>query len=171
LIHAWNALPAVLRDEYPLVLAGSDSEAFRELAKASNAAAITPGFVEDADLATLYRGATVFCFPSLYEGFGLPPLEAMACGTPVVASNATSLPEVLGDAAMLVDPVDDGAWPAALVRVLQDEELRRQLVVRGRARAGRYTKERSAALMLASILDAAAENGDDRGLGAVGRAS
>jgi len=102
------------------------------------------GFVPDHTLAALYRLAAVFAFPSLYEGFGLPPLEAMACGTPVVTSRISSLPEVVGDGAVLVDPysVDDIA--SALERVLGDEALRAELGARGRARAQAFSWERSA---------------------------
>jgi glycosyltransferase involved in cell wall biosynthesis len=102
------------------------------------------GFVEDEDLPALYRGADLFAFPSLYEGFGLPVLEAMACGVPVVCSNASSLPEVAGDAALLVDPLDIGALSAALHRALEDDELRQTMVDRGLAQAARFTWERSA---------------------------
>ncbi len=101
------------------------------------------GFVPDRTLAALYRMASVFAFPSLYEGFGLPPLEAMACGTPVVTSRISSLPEVVGDAAILVDPysVDDIAQ--GLERVLTDDALAADLRLRGRARARTFSWDRS----------------------------
>jgi alpha-1,3-rhamnosyl/mannosyltransferase len=92
------------------------------------------GFVPDATLAVLYRLAAVFVFPSLYEGFGLPPLEAMAAGAPVVASNRSSLPEVVGDAALLIDPMDAGAIARAMARVLGEPRLREDLIQRGRER-------------------------------------
>lgn len=101
------------------------------------------GFVPDRMLAVLYRLADAFVFPSLYEGFGLPPLEAMASGTPVITSNVSSLPEVVGDAALLVDPYDTGAIADALERVLSDEALRRDLIARGHARASGFSWERS----------------------------
>ena len=82
------------------------------------------GFVPESTLAVLYRLATVFVFPSLYEGFGLPPLEAMASGTPVVTSNVSSLPEVVGDAAVLIDPYDAAAIAEGMRQVLTDEALR-----------------------------------------------
>ncbi len=103
------------------------------------------GFVPDATLAALYRLAAVFVFPSLYEGFGLPPLEAMAAGAPVITSNVSSLPEVVGDAALLVDPMDAGAIADALARVLRDPALRADLVRRGQERAKMFSWERSAA--------------------------
>jgi len=107
-----------------------------------------PGFVADEDLPALYTLADLFAFPSLYEGFGLPVLEAMACGTPVVCSNASSLPEVAGEAALLVDPLDVEGWAEAMRRALEDEELRRELVARGLAQARRFTWERAAEELL-----------------------
>lgn len=103
------------------------------------------GFVSDAMLSALYRLASVFVFPSLYEGFGLPPLEAMAAGTPVVASNTSSLPEVVGDAAMLVDPMDAGAIADAMARVLTDNALRNDLIARGHERVKAFSWQRSVA--------------------------
>jgi glycosyltransferase involved in cell wall biosynthesis len=105
---------------------------------------IFPGFVDDKDLPALYRAADLFVFPSLYEGFGLPPLEAMACGTPVVTSNVSSLPEVVGDAGLTVDPTDIYALANAMSRALQDTQLRQQMVERGLARAAEFTWLRAA---------------------------
>jgi glycosyltransferase involved in cell wall biosynthesis len=102
------------------------------------------GYVDDRDLPALYSAAEVFVFPSLYEGFGLPPLEAMACGAPVVTSNASSLPEVVGDAALTVDPYDVDGLAAAIERALTDEGLRAELRRRGLERAARFTWERAA---------------------------
>lgn len=107
-----------------------------------------PGYVADEDLPALYSLADVFAFPSLYEGFGLPPLEAMACGTPVVCSNASSLPEVVGRAALTVDPLDVDALTAALRRALNDEPLRAELIQMGLARARRFTWEQAASTLL-----------------------
>jgi glycosyltransferase involved in cell wall biosynthesis len=101
------------------------------------------GFVPLETLAVLYRLASVFVFPSLYEGFGLPPLEAMASGTPVVTSNVSSLPEVVGDAAVLVDPYDAEAIADGMMRALTDDDLREDLRRRGLARAQRFSWERS----------------------------
>ncbi|MDQ7028784.1 MAG: glycosyltransferase family 1 protein [Ardenticatenia bacterium] len=107
------------------------------------------GLVPDADLVAFYNLADVFVFPSLYEGFGLPPLEAMACGTPVVASHAASLPEVVGDAGLLVDPRDPEAMAEAIHHVLQDPELAEELRRRGLERARQFTWERTAQETLA----------------------
>src|SRR5437867_7243951 len=101
------------------------------------------GYLPEATLAVMYRLAGVFVFPSLYEGFGLPPLEAMASGTPVVISNVSSLPEVAGDAAVLVDPYDPMAIADGIYRVLTDETLRRHLRKKGLARAGQFSWEGS----------------------------
>jgi glycosyltransferase involved in cell wall biosynthesis len=101
------------------------------------------GFVPDRTLAALYRLANVFVFPSLYEGFGLPPLEAMASGTPVITSNVSSLPEVVGDAAVMIDPYEPAAIADAMRRVLTDAELRADLKRRGFARAREFSWERS----------------------------
>lgn len=102
------------------------------------------GHVPDGELPALYAGAEAFAYVSLYEGFGFPPLEAMAAGAPVVASNQTALPEVVGDAGILVPPEDVGAIAAALVRVLASPSLRRDLSVRGRARARCFSWPRAA---------------------------
>ncbi|MCU0521831.1 MAG: glycosyltransferase family 4 protein [Anaerolineae bacterium] len=102
------------------------------------------GFVDDADLPALYRQAAVLAFPSLYEGFGLPPLEAMACGVPVVASSASSVPEAVGDAGLLLNPLDVPAWADALSAVLTDGGLRADLIARGLARAATFTWARPA---------------------------
>jgi glycosyltransferase involved in cell wall biosynthesis len=100
--------------------------------------------VPDADLPALYGTADLFVFPSLYEGFGLPPLEAMACGTPVIVSNTSSLPEVVGEAGITVDPLDTGSLASAIEGVLTDPDLGRQLRTEGPARAACFTWQASA---------------------------
>ena len=100
------------------------------------------GFVPDATLAVLYQLASVFVFPSLYEGFGLPPLEAMAAGAPVITSNVSSLPEVVGDAALLIGALVGGAVADAMARVLGDEALRAELVRRGHERVKVFPSDR-----------------------------
>jgi len=112
------------------------------------------GDVSEADLPALYNLATVFAFPSLYEGFGLPPLEAMACGTPVVCANTSSLPEVVGDAALLFDPLDVQAMAATIAQALSDASLRAALRARGLARARLFSWERTARETLAAYREA-----------------
>jgi len=107
-----------------------------------------PGFVDDDDLPALYSAAEALAFPSIYEGFGLPILEAMACGTPVVTSVTSSLPELAGDAALLVEPTDAGAIATALLRLLQEDDLRRKLVGAGFEQARKFTWEKAAAQLL-----------------------
>jgi len=102
------------------------------------------GFVEEDQLVLLYNRAALFIYPSLYEGFGLPPLEAMACGCPVVASNVTAIPEVLGDAALLVDPTSVHAMAEAMRAVLRRDELARDLRGRGLRQAALYSWARVA---------------------------
>lgn len=103
-----------------------------------------PGYVSDEDLAWWYRAATIFVYPSLLEGFGLPVLEAMACGAPTVTSNLSSLPEVAGDAGLLVDPTSVDALAAALLRLLGDAGLAAELRTRGLAQAARFPWSRTA---------------------------
>jgi glycosyltransferase involved in cell wall biosynthesis len=115
---------------------------------------IFPGYVPQGDLPALLSGARLFVFPSLYEGFGLPVLEAMACGTPVLCSNVSSLPEVAGNAAFLVDPLDVESMAEAMNRLLQDEGLRAQLVKWGFQRVRRFSWERCAGETLAVLENA-----------------
>jgi glycosyltransferase involved in cell wall biosynthesis len=112
-------------------------------------AVVTLGYVPDGELPALYTGAAAFVFPSLYEGFGLPVLEAMACGTPVITSDTSSLPEVAGNAALLVDPRDPVALGDAIVKVLHDPALAADLRQRGYARASTMTWDATVARLLA----------------------
>ncbi|MEI6328607.1 MAG: glycosyltransferase family 1 protein [Pseudanabaena sp. ELA645] len=105
---------------------------------------IITGYVPDKDLSAIYSGATAFVFPSLYEGFGLPILEAMQCGTPVISSNSTSLPEVVGDAGILIDPKDKAQLCQAMLNVLNDETLRDNLKQKGLERAKQFSWEKCA---------------------------
>lgn len=102
------------------------------------------GRLPDEELLLLYNAARVHCYPSLYEGFGLPPLEAMACGTPTVSSNVSSIPEVVGDAALLVDPHDASALAEAIWRLLSDEDLHQHLALKGLDRAHQFSWEKAA---------------------------
>lgn len=148
-VAAFARLPAAARREFPLVIAGMSGwgrdRLPRELAAMLDAGeARLPGFVDPALLPALYSGARLFVYPSLYEGFGLPPLEAMACGAAVLASGAASLPEVVGDAGLLVEPRDDRAFGEAMARALEDTAWRDDLGRRGLQRARAFTWRRCA---------------------------
>jgi glycosyltransferase involved in cell wall biosynthesis len=164
LIGALARIPAAERPV--LVLAGYPTAHEAELrARAASegldADVRFPGWLSAAELEGLWTLAQVFVFPSLYEGFGLPVLEAMARGVPVTCSNASSLPEVAGDAALLFDPHDEAAIADALRRLLADATLREQLRARGLARAGEFTWQRAARLTLESYRRALERHGND----------
>jgi len=126
---------------------------------------VLPGRIVDAELPAVYAAAEAFVFPSRYEGFGLPPLEAMACGCPVVASSGGSLGEVLGEAAHLVSAMDTTALAAAIERVLDDEVLRRRLVAAGRERVKELRWEEAARRTAAVYADAGREAREGQGAG------
>jgi glycosyltransferase involved in cell wall biosynthesis len=128
----------------------------RTLAGRVRAAVEIREFVPSAELAPLMRGARALVLPSLAEGFGLPAVEAMACGTPVIVSNVSSLPEVVGDAGLSVDPLDVAALSDAIARVLSDDRLRKELSARGLERATRFSWARCAAELLTVIREVAA---------------
>ena len=135
-------------EDVKLLIIGDEIAKYPSLRRRVEAAGVRQevrffGFVPEQTLAALYRLASVFAFPSLYEGFGLPPLEAMACGTPVVTSNMSSIPEVVGDAALLVDPYDVTSIADGLERVLGDAGLRQTLIARGHERVQAFSWERS----------------------------
>jgi glycosyltransferase involved in cell wall biosynthesis len=113
------------------------------------------GFVPREELGLWYNAATIYAYPSLYEGFGLPPLEALQCGTPVITSNVSSLPEVVGDAALTVDPTDVEALCEALVRLANEPQLREDLRGRGPIQAARFSWDRTAAGTLDALRAAA----------------
>jgi len=149
LVAAFDAV-ANADPEVRLVVAGPDgwgTDAFTEaVARAHHRSRVHRlGWVDERGRRDLLAGASAFAYPSLYEGFGLPPLEAMAAGTPVVAARAGAIPEIVGDAAELVDPGDPDAWSEALQLVLDDPTRSAQLVSLGVERAARFTWERAAA--------------------------
>ncbi|MGD0198646.1 MAG: glycosyltransferase family 1 protein [Solirubrobacteraceae bacterium] len=134
LIAAFARLDATDRQDWKLVLAGASgwqTDATFEAVAQHGELVVTLGFVSDDDLARLYRQATVFCYPSLYEGFGLPVLEAMQSGTAVITSAVSSMPEVGGAAARYVDPYDTADISGALVELMRDEQHRRRLAAAG----------------------------------------
>jgi glycosyltransferase involved in cell wall biosynthesis len=159
LIAAFAALPPAVRDAHELVLVGAigwDTDETLAAVAQHRSLVRQLGHVPDEDLAALYRGAALFAYPSLYEGFGLPVLEAMAAGAPVLTSNLSSLPEVAGDAALYVDPRDVGSIAGGLERGLTDRDAAAALAARGRERAAAFSWDRHAREMLDVIERAAA---------------
>ncbi|RJQ33525.1 MAG: glycosyltransferase family 1 protein [Actinobacteria bacterium] len=147
LLGAYLKLKKNTADNTSLVIAGKKGWHCKNfLEKLDNAGknVIWLNFVDEADLPALYTSASVFVYPSLYEGFGLPPLEAMACGTPVVCSNTSSLPEVVGDAALQVDPYKTGEIAEAVYKILDGKELADKLSKKGIDRAKQFSWKKTA---------------------------
>jgi glycosyltransferase involved in cell wall biosynthesis len=163
LIEAFRYVRSQGRSELELLIIGDEISRLQSLRRAVHKYGLHRyvrfhGFVPEETLAVLYRLASVFVFPSLYEGFGLPPLEAMACGTPVVTSNVSSLPEVVGDAAVLVDPYNSQAIAEGILQVLHSSHLRAELRQRGFARVREYSWERSVARVRQVYAEVAEQN-------------
>ena len=153
LIEAFHLVRNRGLDHLKLVLIGDEISKYAALRRAVHQHQLHKyvrflGYLPEDTLAVMYRLAGVFVFPSLYEGFGLPPLEAMASGTPVVTSNVSSLPEVAGEAALLVNPYEPAAIADGIHSVLTDESIRRDLRQKGLARAGQFSWEASAQRVL-----------------------
>jgi glycosyltransferase involved in cell wall biosynthesis len=149
LLKAYSAIPVKLRKDFPLVIAGgkgwlnSDIPALVDGLDIKESVRFT-GYIDGNDISAVYSGASVFAYPSLYEGFGLPILEAMSCGAPVITSNTSSMPEVAGDAALLVDPLNADELAFALETVLEKEDLRADMRKKGLARASQFSWDRCA---------------------------
>lgn len=162
LLHAFTWVAATLKDQYPLVLAGrlpeKDSAFFpdpRRIARELGIAeyVLTPGWIEEEDRPLLYAAATVFVYPSRYEGFGLPVLEAMACGTPVVTTNAASIPEIAGPAAFQLDPDDTRHMAAPIIRLCTEESFNDEMIERGLAQVEKFSWEKTARATLQAYRD------------------
>jgi glycosyltransferase involved in cell wall biosynthesis len=153
LIEALDGLYKSGKLEIPLVVAGGPSPWTKGKYNSSHNAAIRfVGRVTDEELVRLYQGATAFVFPSLYEGFGIPPLEAQACGCPVIASKATAMPEVLGNSAFYFDPNDVSDMQEAICKVVQDSSLRADLIKKGTENVHRFSWDVSARRLYEIIL-------------------
>jgi len=147
MLEAWRLSAPRLSTDAWLVIAGAEGK--ENIFRAMNIQSIPPrvlfaGFVADDDLPALYSGAVALVYPSIYEGFGLPALEAMATGTVPIVAHSTALPEVVGDAGVLVDPVRVEDLAEAIIRVVEDSDLRRTLSSRGIERCKEFTWERAA---------------------------
>ncbi len=154
LLHAYTWVSATLGDQYPLVLAGrlpqTDTPFFPDPLRIARELGledyiITPGWIAEEDRPLLYAAATVFVFPSRYEGFGLPVLEAMACGVPVVTTNAASIPELAGPAAFQLEPNDTKHMAAPIIRLCTEEESRDAMIERGFAQVEKFSWVKTAA--------------------------
>jgi glycosyltransferase involved in cell wall biosynthesis len=149
LLRAYRQLLDAYKLDVTLAVAGQEGWLYAEIPRLVDELRLRDrvrflGRVSDEDLLHLYNAAGVLAHPALYEGFGLPPLEAMSCGAPVVVSNTSSLPEVVGDAGLLVEPEDVDAWAVALWRVCTDDDLRDELSQKALARSRRFSWERTA---------------------------
>ena len=147
LLQAYNLLDENIKKVYKLVLVGFqgwENKEIMDLINVNRENIHYLGFINDNELAKVYNLATLFVFPSFYEGFGLPPLEAMACGTPVISSNLTSMPEIYSNAAEYFDPNNIEEMKNKIALVLKDEELQNDLIARGLERANAFSWERSA---------------------------
>ena len=156
LIEAYSLLRAGLEDCPCLVIAGGKGwlyDEIFEMVKKLNLqdSVIFTGYVSDEDAPLLMQGAELFCFPSFYEGFGMPPLEAMACGVPTVVSDRASLPEAVGDAALITDPDSPESICGAIKRILTDEALKTSLKQKGVLQADKFTWEASAEVLIKLI--------------------
>jgi glycosyltransferase involved in cell wall biosynthesis len=167
LLAAYAAMPDVLRRRFPLAVVGGVGWLLDDWSRLLSQWGLTDqvrtlGFVPQEDLPVLYSGATLMAYPSLYEGFGLPPLEAMGCGCPVLTSNVSSLPEVVGEAACLVDPLNIEGISAALVRILEDSGERDRLRSLGMAQAKKFSWDRCALLTIGAYEKALGVSAIDR---------
>ena len=167
LIKAFSLLKQDYKLSRKLVIAGGKGWLFEEIFRLVeslnlNQDVIFTGYVPDAELPLLYNGAGVFVYPSLYEGFGLPPLEAMACGTPVVTSSVSSVPEVVGDAGLMVEPLNVEALSEAIYRVLNDPQLAAELSAKGIERAQKFSWAETARKTLAVYEEVYADAGKRR---------
>jgi len=147
LIDAYTILPQSFQKELPLLIVGHEgwvTKNVSEMVETNENIHVLNSVSDNKELAALYRKALLFVFPSFYEGFGFPPLEAMACGCPVVVSNTSSLPEVCGDAACYVDPYNTESIAEGIMNVIEDRDLRKNMIQKGLERVKLFTWEKSA---------------------------
>ena len=164
LVEAFRRLKSQCSIPHKLVIVGPQGWGTKAILKTIENSALKDeiritGFIPEEDLPFVYNAADLFVFPSLYEGFGLPPLEAMACGTPVVASNVPALPEVVGEAALLVDPYDIDELVSAMERILRDRQLRERLASKGMERARGFSWKKTAEIVLGAFREVEEGNG------------
>jgi glycosyltransferase involved in cell wall biosynthesis len=150
ILDSYSSLKEIIKSEYGLVLAGGggwqNDKIEIKLKDMSNLNIVCPGYIDEEDMPALYSGASLFIFPSHYEGWGMPVLEAMACGVPVVTSNNSSLPEVAGDAAIMVDADDTKKITSSMELVLRNNKLKKEMIIKGYSQAKKFSWEKSAKL-------------------------
>jgi len=149
LIDAYSILPKHIREDYQLILTGEKKGTYNNLLKKTSKTCLADdivftGFIPEKEMPMVINAASLFVFPSLYEGFGIPLLEAMACGTPILASNVSSIPEVVGSAALLFDPYNINEMASVIDRVLTDKDLRQKLIQRGFEQIKKYSWKNTA---------------------------
>lgn len=149
LIQSFSLIKNKLKGEYKLVILGKKGRSYydyRDLAYSLNLKedVLFPGYVPMDDLPIFYNAADIFCYPSFYEGFGLPPLEAMACGTPTISANTTSIPEILGEDSIYIDPSDVEDMALKLLNLIEDRRLHSEMVFKGLRRSSRYSWKKTA---------------------------
>jgi len=150
IIRAIQAFAAAkIESKYKLLIAGNENPQLRKLITSLNIAdrVVFNGVTSENELPSYYRGASAFLFPSLSEGFGLPIIEAMACGTPVITSNISAMPEVSGNAALLVDPYDVNSISLAIENIIENTQLKNDLIVQGLINAKRFTRDKTAKII------------------------
>lgn len=170
LIEAYQGLPAEIRQTHQLVVASKLNDTLRQRLAAvaakvglANDELVLPGYLSDEELIWLYRAAALFVFPSRHEGFGLPALEAMACGAPVIGADSTSIPEVIGWKEALFDAASTSGMRDKMAQALQDAGFRAELLERGRQQAASFSWDRSAKLALQAMADLALRPADEEG--------
>jgi glycosyltransferase involved in cell wall biosynthesis len=150
ILDAWPTIAATVPNVV-LVIINHTDETYLPRARALGDRCVLAGFQDEGQLVALYQAATLVWFPTLYDGFGMPVIEAMASGTPVISSNTTGIPEVAGNAGVLLSPTDTKAHVQTIIELLRDESARAALVERGRKRAAEFTWDKSAAKLLAAF--------------------
>jgi glycosyltransferase involved in cell wall biosynthesis len=155
LIHAYAALPANIRQEVHLVLGGGKGWQYDDIFEAIATHRLenevhTVGYIPTEEVVLWYNAAIALVYPPIFEGFGIPIIEAMACGKPVLASNTSSLPEAAGEVGLLLPPDDVQAWTQALLRAIEDQPWRNEASIQGQAWAKQFTWQRTAQQTLAS---------------------
>lgn len=149
LMEAFSMIRSKLGEDYQLVICGKKGWLYKNILQTyerlrMNNDIVLTNYVGEKDLLNLYRSADIFAFPTLYEGFGFPPLEAMGCGVPVIASNVSSLPEIVGDAALMVDPLNTREISEAILTLTRSESLRNELKEKGLRQSARFSWEDTA---------------------------